>query len=166
VPPLSAWFASFALPSAVSIVATYAVLRLTAGGWTALAGIVCTAIGLLLVSWVDKPPGLPTGMVDALANVLRSGIECSLPGAAAAASAVVAFGSNIINNQPAGLIANSIILQAKPPQVVIDALLIEWIFLARTSPSPAPWQRFFGSPRCAGTVRTSPSGVSSKSAAW
>ena len=190
MPPLSAWFASFALPSAVSIVATYAVLRftqraglvdacaagaertpLTAGGWTALAGIVCTAIGLLLVSWFDRPLGLPTcllgtltaaavlirnrsnpwpmvkqmswsvlplvaglfvvvealqrtGVVDALANGLRSGIEGTLLGASAAASAVLAFGSNIINNLPAGLIASSTILQAKPPHVVIDALLI------------------------------------------
>ena len=190
MPPLSAWFASFALPSAVSIVATYAVLRftqraglvdpcaagaeqtpLTAGGWTALAGIVGTAVGLLLVSWFDRPLGLPTcllgtltaaavlirdrsnpwpmvkqmswsvlplvaglfvvvealqrtGVVDALAHGLRSGIERSLLGACAAASAVLAFGSNAINNLPAGLIASSTILQAKPPQVVIDALLI------------------------------------------
>lgn len=190
MPPLSAWFASFALPSAVSIVVTYAVLRytqragladacavgaertpLTAGGWTALTGIVCTAIGLLLVSWFDRPLGLPTcvlgaltaaavlirsgsnpwpmvkqmswsvlplvaglfvvvealqrtGVVDALANFLRSGIESSPLGTSAAASAVLAFGSNIINNLPAGLLASSTILQAKPPQVVIDTLLI------------------------------------------
>ena len=190
MPPLSAWLASFALPSTVAIFATYAALRftqradlvntcaasaeqtpLTAGGWMALGGIVCTAIALLLVSWFDKPLGLPTcvlgtltaaavlicnrsnpwpmvkqmswsvlplvaglfvvvealqktGVVNALTNVLLSGIKGSLLGAAAAASAVLAFGSNIINNLPAGLIASSTILQAKPPQVVIDTLLI------------------------------------------
>ena len=190
MPPLSAWFASFALPSTVSILVTYIVLRftqraslvdacassaeqtpLTAGGWTALAGIVCTAIGLLLVSWFDKPLGLPTcvlgtltavavlirdrsspwqmikqmswsvlplvaglfvvvealqstGVVDVLTNTLRHWVENSVPGAAAAASAVLAVGSNIINNLPAGLIASTTIFQAKPPQVVIDAILI------------------------------------------
>ncbi len=190
VPPLSEWFASFALPSTVSIVVTYAILRftqradlidscavyadqtsLTAGGWTALGGIVCTAIGLLLVSWFDKPLGLPTcllgtltvaavlirgrsspwpmakamswsvlllvaglfvivealrstGVVDALAEVLRSGIEGSVLGASAAASAMLALGSNVINNLPAGLIASSTILQARPPRVIIDAMLI------------------------------------------
>lgn len=190
MPSLSAWFASFALPSLVSIVATYAVLRftqradlvdgcatsaeqspLTAGGWTALGGIVCTACGLLLVSWLDKPLGLPTcvlgtltaitvllrarsnplpmvkqiswsvlplvaglfvivealqktGVVDALTGVLRSGVEHSMFGTATAASAVLAFGSNIVNNLPAGLIASSTILQASPPRVVIDAMLI------------------------------------------
>ncbi|MBC7501417.1 MAG: arsenic transporter [Herminiimonas sp.] len=190
MPPLSVWFASFALPSVVSIFATYAALRftqrveladtcakraeqtpLTAGGWTALGGLVCTAVGLLLVSWFDKPLGLPTcvlgtltaaavlihgrstpwpmlrqmswsvlplvaglfivvealqktGLVNALTGVLSSGIKGSLLGTAAAASAVVAFASNVINNLPAGLIASSTIVQARPPKVVIDALLI------------------------------------------
>ena len=190
MPPLSAWFASFTLPSTVSIAVTYVVLRftqrscleedcavsaeqipLTAGGWTALGGIVCTAIGLLLVSWFDKPLGLPTcvlgtltalavlirdrsspwkmvkqmswsilplvaglfvvvealqitGVVDVLTEVLRQYIKGSLLGASAAASAVLALGSNVINNLPAGLIASTTILQADPPQVVIDSLLI------------------------------------------
>jgi arsenical pump membrane protein len=190
MPQLGAWFASFALPSVVAIVTTYGVLRFTqradlatacaasaeqtplsAGGWTALAGIVCTAAGLLIVSWLDKPLGLPTcvlgtltaaavltrdrsnpwpmlrqmswsvlplvaglfvvvqalqltGLVDVLSHALHAGIEGSLIGSAAAASGLLAFGSNIINNLPAGLIASATVLQAKPPQVVIDALLI------------------------------------------
>lgn len=40
------------------------------------------------------------------------------------ASAALAVGSNIINNLPSGLITSTMILQASPPQVVIDALLI------------------------------------------
>lgn len=190
LPSLSAWFESFALPSIVSVVVTYAALRftqraelvkpcaasaeqspLTAGGWMALGGIVCTALGLLIVSWLDKPLGVPTcvfgtltavavlvrdrsnpwpmvkqiswsvlplvaglfvvvealnktGVVDALSNILGSGIANSLLGTSAAASLVLAVGSNIINNLPAGLIAGSTILQSKPPQIVIDAMLI------------------------------------------
>jgi arsenical pump membrane protein len=190
MPQLGAWFASFALPSVVSIVATYGILRfkqrtdlagtcaasaeqtpLTAGGWTALAGIIFTAVGLLIDSWFDKPLGLPTcvlgtltaaavlimsrsdpwpmlrqmswsvlplvaglfvvvdalrltSVVDALSHALRVGIEGSPIYAAAVASGLLAFGSNLINSLPAGLLASTTILQAKPPQVVIDALLI------------------------------------------
>ena len=53
-----------------------------------------------------------------------AGIQGSLLGTAAVASAALAVGSNIINNLPAGLITSTMILQASPPQVVIDASLI------------------------------------------
>ena len=84
-PPLGRWLASFALPSALSILGTYAALRLaegrhlgplcergverpplSAGGWTALAGIALTAAVLLGVSAVDRPLGLPTAIMGAL----------------------------------------------------------------------------------------------------
>ncbi len=84
-PPLDQWMASFALPSVLSILATYGVLRLvegpgledtcerdvdqpkmSAGGWTAVAGIVITAIVLLVVSALDKPLGLPTCILGVL----------------------------------------------------------------------------------------------------
>jgi arsenical pump membrane protein len=190
VPPLGRWLASFALPSALSIVATYLVLRftqrtelggaceatapqtpLTAGGWVALAGLVCTAAALLIVSWFDKPLGMPTcglgvlttlavllrdranpwsilkevswsvlplvgglfvlvealnttGLVGAMAQLLNRGLAMTVLGTSALAGAGLALASNVVNNLPAGLIASNTILQAKPPQVVIDALLI------------------------------------------
>ena len=81
-PPLGRWLASFALPSALSIVATYAVLRfamrshlgqpcegrveqprLSIGGRTALAGIGLTAAALLAVSAFDLRLGLPTAIL-------------------------------------------------------------------------------------------------------
>ncbi len=93
-PPLGRWLAGFALPSALSVVATYAALRfvegrrlgtacagdldcppLSAGGWTALAGIVLTAVVLLAVSALDRPLGLPTavlGMLTAAAVLVRT----------------------------------------------------------------------------------------------
>ncbi|MQT14288.1 arsenic transporter [Segnochrobactrum spirostomi] len=79
MPPLGPWLASFALPSLAAIVATYVALRfvegrrlaatcapavpqptLSAGGWTALGGIVVTALALLVVSALDAPLGAPT----------------------------------------------------------------------------------------------------------
>ncbi len=88
-PPLGRWLAGFALPSVLSIAATYAVLRwvegsklgdscecdvdqpkLSAGGWTALAGIGLTAIVLLVVSALDQQLGLPTCILGALTTVV------------------------------------------------------------------------------------------------
>jgi arsenical pump membrane protein len=88
-PPLGRWVASFALPSLLSIVTTYAVLRwversrlrdrcecdveqskLTAGGWTALIGIGVTAMALLVVSALDQQLGLPTCILGGLTTMI------------------------------------------------------------------------------------------------
>ena len=189
-PPLAKWLANFALPSMLSIVATYAVLRwteaakladtcecdvdqpkLSTGGWTALAGIGLTAVALLVVSALDQQLGLPTcvlgaattvvvlarkretpwatlkgvswailplvaglfvlveaidrtGLTSALAGELRSASRVSPAAAAAGAGGLLAFISNLMNNLPAGLIASTTIVQAHPPQTLVDSLLI------------------------------------------
>jgi arsenical pump membrane protein len=84
-PPLREWLAHFALPSLMSILATYAMLRwtqrrhldghcasrldpapLSAGGRLAVAGMVVTALALLGVSALDMDLGLPTAALGAL----------------------------------------------------------------------------------------------------
>ena len=84
-PPLAHWLARFALPSIMSIAATYIVLRwsqraalaetcgcdveqpvLSAGGWTALSGIGFTAVALLIVSALDIQLGAPTCVLGVL----------------------------------------------------------------------------------------------------
>ena len=84
-PELADWLARFAFPSLMSIAATFAALRfvergelegsyesdivqpaLSPGGWTALAGIVPTAIALLIVSSFGMPLGLPTAIMGGL----------------------------------------------------------------------------------------------------
>ncbi len=93
MPPLAEWVPRFALPSALSIAATYAVLRLTQGralrapiaeqiarprlsaaGKTAGLGIVATAIVLMAASGLDIRLGLPTcvaGTATATVVLLR-----------------------------------------------------------------------------------------------
>jgi len=93
-PQLGRWLASFALPSALAILATYGALRwveraqlagacehevdqpiLQVGGWTALAGIGMTAVALLVVSAMDVRLGLPTcilGVLTCAAVLIRS----------------------------------------------------------------------------------------------
>jgi len=99
-PRLGSWLASFALPSALAILATYGALRwaegglllrncehevdqptLSIGGWTALAGIGLTAVTLLVVSAMDLRLGLPTCILGVLtcAAVLIRGREAPWP---------------------------------------------------------------------------------------
>lgn len=189
-PALGAWLRSFALPSLAAVVATYLAL-----GWTqrhalaarcstdvapqaldgrgrlALAGIVATAIVLLVVSSRDPPLGLPTalmggltaaavwakgrtspaatikavnwavlplvaglfvlvaalqatGVVDTLAAGLAALTRSGVREAAAAAGAMLAFGSNLTNNLPAGLVASAVIERLHPDKRIVDALLI------------------------------------------
>ncbi len=94
MPPLLHWLPQYALPSALSILATYAVLRwtqrvrlrpavsaeidkpaLSAGGKMAAAGIIATALVLLLSSGFDIQLGLPTflaGLATAVLVLTRS----------------------------------------------------------------------------------------------
>jgi len=189
-PALGAWLVRFTLPSVLSIVATYAMLRwtqrdalagsceanldaveLSSSGRVALAGIAVTAVVLLTVSAYDIALGLPTAILGALtalvvliqerksplpmireiswsvlplvaalfvlvqmldytsvittlATVLRRATEHNEVATAGWAGAIIAFGSNLMNNLPAGLIASSTVMQAHSPERVIDALLI------------------------------------------
>jgi arsenical pump membrane protein len=42
----------------------------------------------------------------------------------AIAGTLLAFGSNLVNNLPAGLLASTMVQQAHPPASIVDALLI------------------------------------------
>ncbi|MDP9902063.1 arsenic transporter [Variovorax ginsengisoli] len=97
-PPLGAWLASFALPALLSIVATYVALRFTegrrlqaqcerdvevprlsAGAWTAMVGIVLTAVVLLVVSARDLQLGLPTAVMGILTTAVVLVVARSSP---------------------------------------------------------------------------------------
>ncbi|MBD8548120.1 arsenic transporter [Sphingomonas sp. CFBP 8760] len=111
---------------------------------TALAGIATTLgvcalvrgsplVPLRAVSWSVLPlvAGLfvlvealtLTGVTGQIAALLRVVSADPMHGAAIA-GAVLAFGSNAMNNLPAGLLASMAVAQAQPPRIVTDALLI------------------------------------------
>ncbi|WP_277188983.1 arsenic transporter [Caballeronia sp. BR00000012568055] len=189
-PALGLWVARFAVPSVLSIVATFLMLlwtqrdelngrcaadlpveKLSANGKLTLAAIGVTAVVLLTVSALDMQLGLPTaclgiltavivlikerqspmhlmreiswsvlplvaglfvlvemldhtGVIKSLSNLLISVTHDNATMSAAISGLVIAFGSNAINNLPAGLIASATALQAHSPERVIDALLI------------------------------------------
>jgi len=189
MPSLGMWFGSFALPSLAAIAVTFAMLRwherariagdclahverepLSTGGKAALAGILGTAVLLVVASALDLELGLPTalaglattlgvcllarrspvasvrsvswgvlplvgglfvlvaalertGVVGWIAEHLRSA-AFRPPLAAAASGTILAFGSNLVNNLPAGLFAGTAVAQAQVPRLVVDGLLI------------------------------------------
>jgi arsenical pump membrane protein len=72
----------------------------------------------VLVEALDR-----TGVIAWVAEALRTA-SADPARAAAVSGSVLAFGSNLMNNLPAGLVASSAVAQAHPPRLVVDALLI------------------------------------------
>jgi arsenical pump membrane protein len=190
MPPLLHWLPQYALPSLLSILATYFVLRwsqrsalqqaissdidvppLSAGGKTAALGIGLTAIILLAASGFDIQLGLPTflagvatavlvlvrsksspvpvvkgiawgvlplvaglfvlveslektGVTDGIGRLLHDLVQHSASMAAWIAGGVLAFGCNLVNNLPAGLVAGRVVEIADVPEHVRSAVLI------------------------------------------
>jgi arsenical pump membrane protein len=115
-------------------------------GWPAAAAGIATALAAMLVersppwpvlrhvSWSIIPlvAGLfvlvaaveQTGAIGALVREIAALAEQSASGAAFVFGTGWGFASNLMNNLPAGLIAATALGQAKPPEVVVDAVLI------------------------------------------
>ena len=190
MPPLGTWLARFAVPSALAIGVTYAVLRvaqrahlrepiasdleakrLSTGGKVAAVGIVATGAVLIASSALDLQLGLPTfvagvatvvvvlvieregpwatvkdmswaviplvaglfvlvqalettGVLTLLAGVLKRAASRSDIVAGAAGGAIVAFGANLVNNLPAGLLAGAAVQGAHVDDRVAGAILM------------------------------------------
>ncbi|MGO9484143.1 MAG: arsenic transporter [Rhodomicrobium sp.] len=190
MPSLLPWLKQFLLPSILSILATYIVLRwlcrrdlrgeiagnievpaLSSGGRYTAYGLGLTAAALLLASAFDIQLGAPTfaagaatallvlvlnreapwpllrgvswgvlplvaglfvlvagvnetGAVAQLSALFQWGLERSSTETAWIAGTVWALATNLMNNLPAGLIAESAIAPAHVPPVVTGALLI------------------------------------------
>ncbi len=190
MPPLGTWLRLFALPSLLSIVTTFVVLRLTqnaslkqsietdvetqtlgTGGKVAGLGIVLTGAALIASSAAGIELGLPTfiaglataivvlaikrsglvevvkdvswgvlplvaglfvlvealektGVLKMLADTLKSYASADPMATAWAGGAAVAFGANLVNNLPAGLLAGAAVQTAQVSQKVAGAILI------------------------------------------
>jgi arsenical pump membrane protein len=72
----------------------------------------------VLVEALDR-----TGVIAHVAGALRSAAADPVKGAATS-GVVLAFASNLMNNLPAGLVASTAVLQAHPPRLIVDALLV------------------------------------------
>ena len=72
----------------------------------------------VLVEALDR-----TGAIRRVAQELQAVAAHPAMGAAAAGT-ILAFVSNLMNNLPAGLVASTAVMQAHPPRLVVDGLLI------------------------------------------
>ena len=83
-------------------------------------GVLPLVAGLfVLVEALDK-----TGLIATLGNILRMEVQRSAVQAAWLSGVVIAFGCNLINNLPAGLIAASAVQAAHVPDRITSAILI------------------------------------------
>ena len=83
-------------------------------------GVLPLVAGLfILVEALDK-----TGLIATLGDVLRTQVQRSAVEAAWLSGVVIAFGCNLINNLPAGLIAASAVQAAHVPDRITSAILI------------------------------------------
>ncbi|WP_242187746.1 arsenic transporter [Sphingomonas sp. CARO-RG-8B-R24-01] len=121
----SAFDVQLGLPTCIAGIATMAVVSaLTRSSPIAVAKDVSWSVlplvaGLfVLVEALDH-----TGVIRHVAQALHALASDPASGSAIAGT-VLAVGSNLINNLPAGLIASSALAQAHPPRMMVDALLI------------------------------------------
>ncbi len=113
------------LPTAIAgIVTTLAVCALARSSpVTLLRGISWSVLPLVaglfvLVAALDR-----TGVIAWVAQAIRTASADRVQ-AATVSGTILAFGSNLMNNLPAGLVASTAVAQAHPPKLVMDALLI------------------------------------------
>jgi len=143
---------SFSAKLAAAGIAATALVLIAASAWGVPLGLptlitgVLTAAGVLLIerkhpatvvraiSWdvLLLVAGLfvlvealnQTGLASTLAEALQRGADAAPGWTAAAAGVLVAFGSNLTNNLPAGLIAAGVVQAAAAPDKVAGAILI------------------------------------------
>jgi len=139
------WLAAFGIIATAIVLVVASSLGWQLGLPTFIAGIAVAILVLLVsrqspmpilthISWGVLPlvaglfilvEGLDqTGVLSRLGGALKSGMSQSVPMTAAISGALVAFGSNIFNNLPVGLVAASVSHAVNAPVPVTNALLI------------------------------------------
>jgi arsenical pump membrane protein len=107
-----------------TLTAAVVLARDRAAPWPLLKGISWSILPLVAGLFVLVQALDASGLIQLLAGGFGKAAAAAPRATAWAAGGLIAAASNFINNLPAGLIASSIILQAHPPQKVVDALLI------------------------------------------
>ncbi|MCP1538401.1 arsenic transporter [Methylorubrum extorquens] len=114
------------LPTFIAgLATTLVVLAINRGGLVAVArdvswGVLPLVAGLfVLVESLEK-----TGLLAKLADLLGRTAQGDPAATAWAGGALVAFGSNLVNNLPAGLLAGAAVQAAHVPETVAGAILI------------------------------------------
>jgi len=122
----SAMDVQLGLPTFLMGVLTVAIvwLRERRSPWPTIKGVSWAVLPLVAGLFVLVQALTATGVIGALAGLMREVAGRAPERAAWASGGLIAIVSNLMNNLPAGLIASSAISQAHPPQKLVDALLI------------------------------------------
>ncbi len=96
----------------------------SASAWRIVRGVSWSVLPLVAGLFVLVEALASTGLIATLGAVLDAAVHADPVRAAAVAGATIAFGSNAVNNLPAGLVASAVVSSTHPPQAVVDALLI------------------------------------------
>lgn len=117
---------SLGLPTCVMGVLTAAVvlLRDRSSPLPLLREVSWTVLPLVAGLFVLVEAISRTGLTERLAQWLMAGAQHGERATGAIAGTLLAFGSNLVNNLPAGLLASTMVQQAHPPASIVDALLI------------------------------------------
>jgi arsenical pump membrane protein len=92
--------------------------------WPTIKGVSWSVLALVAGLFVLVQALTATGVIAALAGVMREAARRAPGSAAWVCGGLIAVISNLMNNLPAGLIASSAVSEASPPQTLVDALLI------------------------------------------
>jgi len=122
----SAMNVQLGLPTFVMGVATVAIVMAgeRRSPWPMIKGVSWGVLPLVAALFVLVQALAATGVIEALADVMREAARSAPTAAAWTSGGLIALVSNLMNNLPAGLIASSAISEAHPPQKLVDALLI------------------------------------------
>jgi arsenical pump membrane protein len=114
------------MPTAVmgALTTLVATIVARASPWATIKGVSWAVLPLVAGLFVLVEALIDSGLITELARVLARACESSVAATSWAAGGSIAVISNAMNNLPAGLIASSTVQLARPPQAVVDALLI------------------------------------------
>lgn len=114
------------LPTAIAggLTTAFVLWRKREAPWETLRGVSWAVLPLVAGLFVLVEGLRQTGALAALAHFLDQTAQHSVQAAAWGAGLAIAFGCNLTNNLPAGLIASSTIAADHLPRSVTDALLI------------------------------------------
>lgn len=122
---VSALDMALGLPTAIAgIVTTLAVCSIARSSPLPLLKDISWSVLLLVAGLFVLVEALDlTGVIGWVAQGIRTA-SADPAQASAVSGTILAFGSNLMNNLPAGLVASTAVAQAQPPRLVVDGLLI------------------------------------------
>ncbi len=114
------------LPTALAgmVTALVVLIRTKKSAATLIKGIAWSVLPLVAGLFVIVEALNQTGLVQRLSTVLQQSAQQSIPKTAWYSGLILAFGSNLTNNLPAGLIAGHVVQAGQTPEIIRRFILV------------------------------------------